>query len=74
MGKISNESVTVVLILSIGAAASFYYQLDRLAYLCMFFCMLVVTFDGVSALFAIHKLTLKTNELLEEINTQLRLK
>ena len=71
MRILSNESVAIILSSFIGACVAFFFQFDRVAYLCMFFGLLSIVFDGVSALFAIHKLTLRTNELLEEISTRL---
>ena len=72
MGKISNQTVVVILVSLVGTCAAFLFQLDRLAYLCMFFGFLALTFDGVSVLFAIYKHTVRTNELLEEISIQLK--
>jgi len=72
MGKISNQTVVVILVSFVGACAAFLFQFDRLAYLCMFFAFLALIFDVASVLFAIHKHSVRTNELLEEISNQLK--
>jgi hypothetical protein len=74
MGVLSKESVAVIWVSFIGACTAFFFQFDRIAYLCMFFGFLSIVFDGVSAMFAIHKQTLRTNELLEEIKSGLNKK
>lgn len=64
------QNLGYILVAIIGTSAAFLFQLDRLAYVCMFFVFLVCMFDGVSRLFDIQMQTLRTNELLEEIKSK----
>ncbi len=70
MGLISNQTTLIILGSCLGTSFAFFFQLDRLAYFCIFLGFLVLIFDGVSMLFAIHNQTLRTNELLEEIKSK----
>lgn len=67
---ISNQTISIILGLLLGTSAAFFFQLDRLAYFCIFFSFLALVYEGVSMLYTIHNQTLRTNELLEEIKSK----